>query len=459
MEKLRIALINAPVAGKKFTREGRCQNDENTWLETFPPITLASIAACLKNRHEIKLIDCIGSNIGYERFFEIINEFKPDYSIITTSTPTIINDIDIARKIKEGTKSKIIMYGEHVTARYKFLIGKFPRIDFFILGEPETPITNIIGGKPKSKGVAFNGWDGGIWHEPDLDKLPMPSYDMLPPYYFPLTGERWMFVRSGRGCPGNCIYCVIPMISGRKTRYHSPEYMIKQLKLLAGNNVKVWMFYDDIATLDKERMEKICGMIIKEGLNKECKWFCTTRVDWFDSDIAKKMGEAGCKMISFGIESGSQAVLNINRKGITLEQAKKAIKAAKENRITTVGHFILGLPGSDEKALENTSEFARELKLNFAQFYVATPFPGSEFYRLAKKKKWFASKDWKNVEQAQSLVSYPNLSNKKIEYWRRKAYKDFYMRPYALYSLLSMMSAKQLIKLPLYALKFKNLVK
>jgi len=235
--------------------------------------------------------------------------------------------------------------------------------------------------------------------------------------------------------------------------------MIRQFKWLLEIGIKVWMLWDEIATADRKRMENICELMIKEGISKKCKWFCTTRVDRFDYDIAKKMREAGCRMISFGIESGNQNVLNFNRKGITLEQARNAVKAARDNRLKTIGHLILGLPGSDEKALEQTARFARELKLNFAQFYVATPFPGSDFYTLAKKKKWFISKDWSKVEQGSVTISYPNLSNKRIEYWRRKAYRDFYLRPFAVYSLLSMMSAKQLLKLPLYFFRFRSWMK
>jgi len=232
--------------------------------------------------------------------------------------------------------------------------------------------------------------------------------------------------------------------------------MLKQFDWLIDLGIHVWMFWDEIATADKKRMEDICERMVACGLNKNCKWFCTTRVDRFDYELAKKMHEAGCEMVSFGIESGSQHVLNFNRKGTTLEQAKNAVRAAKENHIKTIGHFILGLPGSNEADLEQTARFARELKLNFAQFYVATPFPGSEFYTLAKKEKWFISKDWEKVEQGSVTISYPNLSNTTIENWRRRAYREFYMRPYAVYSLLSMISVKQVVKLPLYFFKFMN---
>lgn len=455
---MKVLVLNPP-SEMKFSRDGRCQSEENMWLDTFPPTTLASIAGVVREKYKTKLLDCIGGNVTFDECMDAAKEFKPDFTIVNISTPTIANDMEVSREIKRKTGSKLIIYGEHATARYSQMIKSYKFLDYLILGEPETPILNILSGKPKCKGVAFTGWDGGIWQEPEMDKLPFPAYDMLPEYRFPLTGDKWMFVRSGRGCFANCLYCVMPLLSGRKVRYHSPTYMIKQFKWLLDIGISVWMLWDEIATADRKRMEEICELMIKEGINKHCKWFCTTRVDMFDYELAKKMYEAGCRMVSFGIESGNQDVLNYNRKGITIEQVRSAVKAAHDSKLKTIGHFILGLPGSDENALEQTANFARELKLSFAQFYVATPFPGSDFYNIAKRKKWFISKDWKKVEQGSVAISYPNLSNKKIEYWRRKAYRDFYMRPYALYSVLSMMSAKQIIRLPLYFLRFRKWMK
>lgn len=457
---MKILILNPPVRSVKFSRDGRCQSEANTWLDTFPPTTLASIAGCVREKYDIKLIDCIGSNISFEECIIKVQNYQPDYTIINTSTPTIFTDIEVAAKIKEVSSSKIIIYGEHVTARYEKLLRCFNQIDYAVLGEPETPIMRILEGRVKSQGIATRNWVGGTWQEPDLDKLPFPAYDLLPDYYFPLTGEKWMFVRSGRGCPYDCIYCVMPMISNRKSRYHSPEYMIKQFEWLINSlDIHLWMLWDEIATLDRKKMEKMCEMLIEKKLNEKCKWFCTTRVDAFDYELGKLMKQAGCRMISFGLESGSQYILDINKKGISLEQSRLAVKAARENGIRTIGHFILGLPGSNDETENQTIKFARELKIDFAQFYIATPFPGSKFYTMAVDNKWIDNEDWEKVEQGSATVSYPTFSAKRIQYWRRKAYKDFYIRPMAIHSGLTMMSFKQLLKLPAYAINFLEWMK
>jgi radical SAM superfamily enzyme YgiQ (UPF0313 family) len=219
------------------------------------------------------------------------------------------------------------------------------------------------------------------------------------------------------------------------------------------------MLWDELATFDRKRMESMCDMMVEKGLNKKCKWFCTARVDYFDNELAKRMKQAGCRMISFGLESGSQRVLDTNKKGITLEQSRKAVKAARDNGIRTIGHFIIGLPGSDEMTEEETSKFARDLKLDFAQFYIATPFPGSKFYTMAIENNWIEVKDWKKVEQGSATVSYPLFPAKRIEYCRRKAYHDFYMRPRTIWSGLTMMSLHQMLKLPIYVATFLKWMK
>ncbi len=450
-----VLILNPPTKNLRFSRDGRCQSEENTWLDTFPPTTFASIAGVVREKYKIKVIDCMGSRVSYDECMKGIEEFNPAFSIINTSTPTIRNDMDVAKNIKEKTGSKIIVYGEHITARHEKVLKEFPQVDYAILGEPETPVMNVLSGKQESEGVATRDHTGGIWQEPDLDKLPFPAYDLLPVYKYPLTGEKWMFMRSGRGCPYGCTYCVMPLMANRNVRYHSVDYMIRQIKwLIYDLDIRLYMFWDELATLDKKRMLALCERMIKEGLHKKCKWFCTTRVDCFDEELAETMEKAGCRMISFGVESGSQTVLDRNKKGIRIEQTVQAVKAAKKYGLTTIGHLIIGLPGSSPETEKETIKLAKKLKLNFAQFYIATPFPGSDFYKEAVQENWFVNKDWDNIEQGSAVISYPNFPASEIKKWKDKAYRSFYIRPYAAYSLLSSISLRKILDLPKYVISF-----
>jgi len=457
---MKILILNPPTDGERFSKDGRCQSEENAWLDVFPPTTLASVAGALRNKYDIKLLDCIGSKISPEKCLNIVNDFNPDFTIINTATPTIYSDMKIAKKIKDVSDSKIIVYGEHVTFNYKWILKNYSQIDYVIIGEPETPIINILKGRLKSKGIASKNWYGGIWREPNLDDLPLPAYDLLPSYKFPLTGEKWMFVRSGRGCPFDCMFCVVSRLYGKKVRYHSTEYMIKQFKWLVNNlGIRVWMLWDDFATFDKDRMKRLCELIIKNKLNKKIKWFCTTRVDYFDEDLAKIMKMAGCEMISFGFESGSQKVLNKIDKKISLEQSKKTVKNAKKFGIKVIGHFVLGLPGSTPETEKETINFAKRIGVDFAQFYIATPFIGTELYKIAKNNNWLLENNWSKVEQGTTNLSYPNFSFKEISDLKKKAYLSFYFDIKRIKSLIELSSFKQMLLLPKNIFKFMKWIK
>ena len=456
---MKVLILNPPASGRKYTREGRCQSEADTWLVNFPPATLACIAGQVRTKHETQLIDCIGSNINFDSCIRKVQDFKPDYTVINTSTPTIENDISIAEEIKKTTGSKIIMYGEHITANYKNILSN-DSIDYCIRGEPETPIMSILDGKEKSSGVAFNGFDGEVWQEPDLDDLALPAYDLMPPYYYPLSGKQWMFVRSGRGCPFNCIYCIVPLMSGRKTRYHSPEYMIKQFEFLKKLNIKHWMLWDELATLDKNRMLNLCSLLKKSDNLNDCIWFCTNRVDVFDEDLAKAMSESGCRMMAFGLESGSDEVLKHIGKKITTQKSEEAIMLCKKYRIKTVAHFILGLPGSTKEKDIETINFAKKINPDFVQFYIATPFPGSQLYKIAKENNWITAADnWAKTEQGDVTISYPNYTAQQILETRRRAYKEFYFRPRTIINGLKAVSPAAWLKMPFYAKTFLNWMK
>ncbi len=460
MKAKRVLILNPPNIAERFSRDGRCQSEENTWLDTFPPTTFAGIAGNIREHHDVLVIDAIGSRLDMDQIEKKIRLFRPQFTVINTSTPTIKNDAAVASRIKKLTGSKIIIYGEHVTARPKELLEEFPAIDFALLGDPETPALEVINGNLEAKGIATRKSNTGQWIEEDLDRLPFPAYDLLPVYRYPITQERWMFVRSGKGCPYGCIYCVMPMLGQRKVRYHSPEYMVRQYEWLINDlGIRLWMVWDELATFDKGRMLKISDLMVKKGLDKKCKWFCTSRVDLFDDELAEAMQRAGCRMISFGFESADDSVLKKVVKGATVAQAEKAIKAAKDNSLDIIGHFIIGLPGSTPESDKKTVDFAIAHKINFAQFYVATPFPGSRFYQMAKEKSWITTDNWKEVEQGTVTVSYPDYTKEQIENSRRKAYFRFYIRPFMFMNVLERISFNTLLKMPAYLLKFFDWMK
>jgi radical SAM superfamily enzyme YgiQ (UPF0313 family) len=430
-------------------------SEKATWVTNFPPVTLASIAGTLRARgHEVKLLDCIGADIPFRVMLDEVVNFKPDITVVNTSTPTIMNDLNVVKSIKSLTNCLTVVYGVHPTVMYQETLEACPSLDFCVRGDPETPILKIAEGHYSAPGVCTRGRFSDVYLEDNLDRFPFAAHDLLPPYVFPLTGNRWTLIIDGRGCPFDCTFCVEPYISGRKARYRSVGRIVSEIEWVRELGISEFLFWDELFTLNRERVISLCNAFVEKGLHKKIKWICTTRVDRVDAPLLKRMKEAGCWMISFGLESGDQSILDRCKKGITLEQSKSAIKMAKEVGLVTIGHFIIGLPMETEETIRRTIDFAKSSGLDFAQFYMATPFPGSDFYEEAKANGWLIARSWEEIEQGSCAINYPHLPKEKIEAWRRKAYHEFYFRPRFFYRFLKSLTVKALVTVPSKGVEF-----
>ena len=188
----------------------------------------------------------------------------------------------------------------------------------------------------------------------------------------------------------------------------------------------------------EEYVARLCAAIIEQGLR--IAWTCNSRVDTVDQQLLKQMAQAGCWMISFGIESAEQAVLYRAEKGTTVAQARAAVAAARRAGIKTAGHFIFGLPGDTPQAMECTITFAKSLPLDIAQFYCCAPFPGSRLYDEAIKEGWISGRDFSCVTQTGAVMNLPTVSPAGVNRARARAYRSFYGRPVAWYRAAAMLA-------------------
>jgi anaerobic magnesium-protoporphyrin IX monomethyl ester cyclase len=160
-----------------------------------------------------------------------------------------------------------------------------------------------------------------------------------------------------------------------------------------------------------------------------------------DDALLKQMAAAGCWMISYGIESGDPHVLKTVRKNITLNQVKKAVSMAQKNGISVAGHFILGLPGDSTESINKTIQFSKSLNLDFAQFYCATPFPGSSLYQTAMDNQWIQAIHFEAFRQDNAVMNLPRLGPDSVNALRKKAYRSFYMNPRFFFKIIVRMRA------------------
>jgi radical SAM superfamily enzyme YgiQ (UPF0313 family) len=449
----KIFFINPPAPQKNMVvirdldRSGRQSMEKTIWPQT----SLAYLATIVKDSFEVKVIDCIAEKIYWNEFEEIIKKEKPKYILTNVISSTLTNDLRVA-EIGQRIGAVTIAVGPHVTALPKESLRNFPALDYLILGEAEETLKELVNFLEVDKdrdrlenirGIAFRQNKDIVVTKrrpliKNLDNLPIPLHQLLPidKYNLPFIGKGYTFVTTSRGCPYQCIFCRSPIIWHRIVRSRSVKSILKELELLKKLKIKNFLVHSDVFTVNKEIAIELCQAMINQGL--KFKWICNSRVDTVDKELLSWMKKAGCWMINYGIESGSQKVLDQAKKGITLSQIKKAVYLTKEVGIKVWGYFMIGLPGENQATVRKTIKLAKELPLDLANFAVAAPYPGTEFYELVKRNGWLVSANWEDFDQNYSpIVNYPQMSNQEICRAMKKAYLVWYLRPSAICKLIS----------------------
>jgi len=417
-----------------------------------PPLGLMSLAASLRNSgHFPKILDYLIENFNQDSIIK--NVQKADLIGITAVSPHINNALNLASLIKKEFPDKIIVLGgAHASLLPQETIKNNPFIDFLIRGEGEIRIIQLIEYIQNQRkleeldGIVFKK-DGEIINlQPkkfiqNLDDLPIPAYDLIPfkKYSLYLQGQFQPAITmlTSRGCPFNCIYCSKPVF-GSFLRTRSPESILEEIFFLKKSyNIKEIIFYDDTFTLNRQRIIDLCRLLIQENL--KINWKCETRVNLVDEELLKIMKKAGCYLISYGLESGNQRILDVLKKGINLKEIKKAVQLTHEVEIETLGYFMLGIPGETEKEIEQTIDLAKKLKLDYAQFSIATAYSGTELYEIARSKgklpKDFSAGFYALTKQ-KNIVSLCDINVEALKKYLKKAYYSFYLRPFYLWKRL-----------------------
>jgi len=422
---------------------------KESWVSLWMPLSIAYIAAILRQEHEVKLIDCIAENISLEDLKKEITKFSPNLIVINTAFPSIYGDAQVANLAKKiNSEIKTIMIGMFPTLLEEKSLETFREVDFGILGEPEFVIKNLIralenNSSPRRiRGIVFRQ-NGRIFktkpqiiEKNNLDELPFPARDLLRNERYKLPdGQLFTLVSIARGCPHDCIFCVANCYYGKKFRKREVNSVINEIEECKKKyKISNFLFWGESFTLDQDYVEEICNEITNKKL--KIRWSTASRVDTLNEKLLKKMKEAGCAFVSLGIESSNQEILDRANKRITLPQIKRAIELVKKSGIKSMGHFIFGLPGETSETAKETIKFACNSQLDYAQFHCAIPYPKTKLWQLAKSKKWIMDEDYSKYELTTSVLRTETLMPKEIENFRRLAYYKFYSRPRRLWKII-----------------------
>lgn len=452
-ELTKVLLLNPPHPQKKgFTREGRCTQGAGVWATQWPPLSLATTAAFLeRDGHQLKVIDCPAVGMDHARLVAVTRAFQPRFVFWSTATPTLKTDLELGRSIKAAAPHSITgVFGTHVTALPESAL-RYPWIDMAVRREPEQTIREVcLQGSAHLEdieGLSFRYRDRAeIHHSPDRallnpDDIPAPAWTYLDLsfYRLPLKGPPFLIVAPLRGCPYPCTFCTASLYYGKRFRKRPVKSVADEI---AGNirrfNVRDFFIWADTFTADTTYVKTFSREIMKRTL--KISWTCNSRVDTVDREMLSLMKGAGLWMISFGLESGNQYVLDQTGKGITIEQSRYAVSLAHALGIKTSGHFVMGLPGETERSMRKTLAFALELPLDIAHFYAAAPFPGTRLYDLASANGWIRTGAAFGQEHA--AMDLPGLPGSRVDEFRRYAYRRFYGRPRVVGKILSLIEPK-----------------
>ncbi len=440
---MKVLILNPALESQEgFVKEGRCEQRQSSFQYAMMPISLPSIAGLLRrNEYGVTIIDCVVNRMPPSKILNEIKNFNPSLIIINISTATYYDDIYVAEAIKSKFPHiHLTGMGNHVTALPRDVL-KESKLDSVILGEPEFTALELANRLYMNQNIADLGGfacrynneiilnENKHFHD-NLDELPFPARDLMEneKYTLPIINEPCALVIASRGCPYECIFCTASLYYGKKPRFRSPGNIINEIKEIKYKygirNITMW---SDTFTLDKGFVIEICKLLIDEKL--DIHWMCNSRVDMVDPEMLNLMKKSGCIGISYGIESGSQDILDNTNKRISLSQIRGAIKLTREAGMESLAHVIFGLPGETKETIDKTINFVIMLEPDYVQFYCAIPFPGTEFYKMAKGNNWLVSMNWKNYELNQAVVSTPLLNAEDLYRARIRAYRKFYLRP------------------------------
>jgi radical SAM superfamily enzyme YgiQ (UPF0313 family) len=421
--------------------------------EEIPGLGTLVLAALARERgHRVHIVDGKRSGTSIDAVTRDIVGRAPDHVGISATTISIHNAARIAARVKALLPSATVTVGgPHVSAVPERTLGMFEGFDYGIVGEGERSYFALIDGLAARESVdAVPGlvWRtaGGIRANPrapyldgvELDRLPEPAWDMVPG--FPLRFQPNVFnyrhtpvasVITSRGCPFSCTFCD-RSTSGRRGRYHSVDYVVAMCRRLERLGVRHVLFYDDLFPVNRHRVVELCERFLAEGFR--FSWSCNSHPNLLDLPTLKLMRRAGCWQIAYGIESGSQRVLDVVKHEVRLPRMRETLALTRAAGIRVKGLLMMAHPCEDEGSLAETVEFLRTAPCDLVQITKFTPYPGTPSYATIREYGRF-TEDWERMN-AMNWVFVPNgLTSDVLERYFRLAYRTFYTRPDVIWGL------------------------
>ncbi|MGD8313729.1 MAG: radical SAM protein [Syntrophobacterales bacterium] len=447
---MKILFVDSPptldwTPSSRFTKGGRRWPSLTvTGEKTYCYLNLSAAAVMRERGHEVFYIDCQAEGVTLPQLFEKVKAIVPDLVVMYVEQIKVNVDLEITKELKNSLDLEVVFVGPFVTPLDHEVMTLSPHLDFVIRGEYEYALADLadgIGDGNSLKEIPGITWRDGdaVSRGPsphrltDLDSLPIPAYDLID--FNNYTESVFIYhpaaaMATSRGCPYKCIYCWFPqtMYSHRWVA-QSPERMYEEVRYMVERfGVREIKIDDDTFEIDRQRVVEFCELLIRN--NVKVAWAPQCRPDLVDEELLRLMKRAGCIRILWGCESASQEVLDKMKKGFKVADIERATRLSQKLGIEALNCFMLGFPWDTEETIQETIEFAYKLNAEFTQFAIPTPLPGTEFYQLAREQGYIQATEWDYFDGShRAAISYPQLSHQTLEFYSKKAYRDYYLRP------------------------------
>ena len=420
--------------------KSNCDNRELARNNYMPPLGLLSIASMLKlHGYNVEIIDLSVRNCRTEDINEIIESIRPILIGFSVYTENVDATFNMCRYFKRRYPDiPIVLGGPHPTLEPEYCMRK-RYVDFISRGDGEQSALELLEAiRTDQRLIRFKDINGLIYLDQNgqyqyggerrnlenLDLLPVINRDFIPEAYESITPT----VYSSRGCPGRCIYCAAPSMSGGKYRIRDIENVFLETMLVTkrcGGSREIF-YIDDTFTVFRDRVERFIELC--DNSSTKIIWRCESRVDalFKSSDLLEGMKRAGCRRIQFGIESGNQAVLDKIRKNMKLSEAREIVDKTIQCGIPVAASFMFGHYCDTVETMNDTLLLMEEFKRKYGSmidvvYGLNTPFPGTYQYdNLEKLGMHFTVQSYAQLDMYGPVI--------KTENFDAKTQLDFYAR-------------------------------